>query len=52
MNRNVVAYYRTSSTTNVGTDKDSKKRQSQSVLNYTSPNGMRIVGEFYDKGVS
>ena len=52
MDKNVVAYYRTSSTTNVGSDKDSKKRQSQSVLNYTSPNGMRIVGEFYDKGVS
>ena len=52
MDKKVVAYYRTSSQTNVGSDKDSKKRQSQSVLNYTSSNGMRIIGEFYDKGVS
>ena len=48
----VVGYYRTSSNSNVGTDKDSRKRQRHAVMNYASSNGMTVVGEFYDKGVS
>lgn len=52
MNKNVVAYYRTSSQSNVGTDKDSLKRQKHSVENYTKSNGMVIIKDFYDKGVS
>ena len=48
----VVGYYRTSSNSNVGTDKDSRKRQQHAVMNYASSNGMTVVSEFYDKGVS
>ena len=48
----VVGYYRTSSNSNVGKDKDSRKRQQHAVKNYASSNGMTVVSEFYDKGVS
>ena len=47
-----VAYYRTSSATNVGDDKDSKQRQKEAVTAYARTNGFRIVGEFYDAAVS
>ena len=52
MDKNVCAHYRTSSATNVGTNKDSKKRQRHSVFSYTDPKGLNVVREFYDKGVS
>ena len=52
MDTNVVGYYRTSSNSNVGEDKDTKKRQQNAVMNYASSNGMNVVTEFYDKGVS
>ena len=52
MERNVVGYYRTSSLSNVGSDKDSLKRQRHSVLSFTKSNGMKLVEEFYDEGVS
>ena len=52
MDTNVVGYYRTSSQSNVGDNKDSRKRQKQSVETYTKSNGMNLVAEFYDKGVS
>jgi len=52
MDTNVVGYYRTSSKSNVGEDKDTKKRQQNAVMNYASSNGMNVVAEFYDKGVS
>ena len=52
MATNVVGYYRTSSNSNVGVDKDTKKRQQNAVMNYASSNGMNVVAEFYDKGVS
>ena len=52
MERKVVGYYRTSSLSNVGSDKDSRKRQRHSVLSFTKSNGMKLVEEFYDKGVS
>ena len=52
MEREVVGYYRTSSLSNVGSDKDSRKRQRHSVLSFTKSNGMKLVEEFYDEGVS
>lgn len=47
-----VAYYRTSSATNVGTDKDSLKRQQDAVHSYAAANGVSIVQEYYDAAVS
>ena len=52
MDKNVCAYYRTSSAVNVGSDKDSKKRQQHSVRTYAQSKGLNVVREFYDKGVS
>ena len=52
MEQNVVAYYRTSSQSNVGSDKDSLKRQKNSVITYAKSNGLNVMNEFYDKGVS
>ena len=46
------AYYRTSSATNVGHDKDSLKRQQEAVRAYAVANGLRIVEEYYDAAVS
>jgi DNA invertase Pin-like site-specific DNA recombinase len=47
-----VAYYRTSSATNVGEDKDSQKRQRDAVHAYAEAHGLAIVGEYYDAAVS
>ena len=47
-----VAYYRTSSLTNVGPDKDSLKRQQEAVKGYAAANDLTLVSEFYDPGVS
>ena len=47
-----VAYYRTSSATNVGEDKDSQKRQRDAVRAYATAHGLEIVGEYYDAAVS
>ena len=47
-----VAYYRTSSATNVGPDKDSMKRQQDAVSRYAEAQGIEIVREFYDAAVS
>lgn len=49
---NCLAYYRTSSATNVGEDKDSLKRQKQAVEDYAKKNKLTIIKEFYDKAVS
>jgi DNA invertase Pin-like site-specific DNA recombinase len=46
------AYYRTSSATNVGPDKDSLKRQREAVQAYAKANRIEIVKEFYDAAVS
>jgi DNA invertase Pin-like site-specific DNA recombinase len=46
-----VAYYRTSSQTNVGEDKDSLKRQQDAVRAYAKRQGLEIVREFYDAAV-
>jgi DNA invertase Pin-like site-specific DNA recombinase len=47
-----VAYLRTSSTANVGADKDSDKRQRAAIQAFASREGFRIEAEFYDPGVS
>ena len=46
MNKNVVGYFRTSTTTNV--KGDSRTRQSVSVKNYSKSKGWNVKGEFYD----
>jgi DNA invertase Pin-like site-specific DNA recombinase len=50
--RTACAYYRTSSITNVGPDKDSLARQQDAVRGYAAMHGFEIVSEFYDPGVS
>jgi DNA invertase Pin-like site-specific DNA recombinase len=47
-----VAYFRTSSATNVGADKDSLKRQRAAVRAFAKSAGYEIVEEFYDAAVS
>lgn len=46
-----VAYYRTSSATNVGADKDSEARQRAAVQAYAAAHSITIVHEFYDAAV-
>jgi DNA invertase Pin-like site-specific DNA recombinase len=50
-NATAVAYYRTSSATNVGTDKDSQKRQAESVERYAKGRFV-VANSFYDAAVS
>lgn len=50
--KTAVAYYRTSSATNVGTDKDSLPRQQEAVHKYAASAGLAIVHEYYDAAVS
>ena len=52
MINSAVAYYRTSSATNVGDNKDSLKRQKEAVMSYAAANGIDVVREFYDAAVS
>lgn len=52
MTKTAVAYYRTSSTSNVGTDKDSLRRQQEAVLAFAKANKIEVVREFYDAAVS
>ena len=52
VNRAAVAYYRTSSATNVGSEKDSLARQQSAVRTYAAAVGLEIVSEFYDAAVS
>ncbi len=47
-----VAYLRTSSAANVGSDKDSDKRQRAAIEAFAKANGYVVVGEFYDAAVS
>jgi DNA invertase Pin-like site-specific DNA recombinase len=51
-NSMAIAYYRTSSAANVGTDKDSLKRQKAAVTAYAKARGIRIVDEFCDAAVN
>jgi DNA invertase Pin-like site-specific DNA recombinase len=48
----VVAYMRTSSAANVGTDKDSEKRQRMTIEAFAKRGGLEIVDWFYDPAVS
>ena len=48
----VVAYMRTSSAANVGTDKDSEKRQRVAIEAFAKRGGLEIVDWFYDPAVS
>ncbi len=50
--KTACAYYRTSSATNVGNDKDSLKRQQDAVRAYASSVGLEVVREYYDAAVS
>ena len=47
-----LAYLRTSSAANVGTDKDSEKRQRHAIQGFAKRAGFEIVDEFYDAAVS
>ncbi len=47
-----TAYYRTSSASNVGADKDSLKRQQEAVTAYAKAHGIEVVKEYYDAAVS
>ena len=47
-----VAYLRTSSATNVGTDKDSDKRHRAAIEAFAKRARFSIVAEYYDKAVS
>jgi DNA invertase Pin-like site-specific DNA recombinase len=50
--KKAIAYYRTSSTANIGQDKDSEARQRAAVTSFAAASGFEIVGEFYDAAVS
>jgi DNA invertase Pin-like site-specific DNA recombinase len=50
--RPAVAYLRTSSAANVGTDKDSDKRQRAAIEAFAKRAGFTIIDEYYDKAVS
>ena len=52
MNTPAVAYYRTSSITNCGPEKDSLKRQRDAVHGYAETHGLAVIGEYYDAAVS
>jgi DNA invertase Pin-like site-specific DNA recombinase len=47
-----VAYLRTSSATNVGSEKDSERRQRAAIEGYAKRAGMQVVDWFYDPAVS
>ena len=47
-----LAYLRTSSAANVGSDKDSEKRQRQAIAAFAKRAGYELAGEFYDAAVS
>jgi DNA invertase Pin-like site-specific DNA recombinase len=47
-----VAYLRTSSATNVGSEKDSDRRQREAIYVYASRASFSVIDEFYDAAVS
>jgi DNA invertase Pin-like site-specific DNA recombinase len=49
---NAMAYLRTSSAANVGSDKDSDKRQRAAIEAFAKRAGLQIAEEFYDQDVS
>lgn len=50
--RTAVAYLRTSSAANVGSDKDSEKRQRLAIEAYAKAAGYEVLEAFYDEAVS
>jgi DNA invertase Pin-like site-specific DNA recombinase len=46
-----IAYFRTSSETNVGADKDTLKRQREAVTKYAGAAGYTIIAEYSDDGI-
>ena len=46
-----IAYFRTSSDTNVGQDKDTLKRQREAVTKYAKSAGYQVIAEYTDDGV-
>jgi len=50
--KTACAYYRTSSATNVGTDKDSVERQRSAIQACAKARGLQIVHGYYDAAVS
>ena len=48
MTNEAIAYIRTSSATNVGTDKDSVTRQRLAIEGYAAATGLTLVDEFRD----
>lgn len=50
--KHACAYYRTSSATNVGADKDSLKRQQEAVSACARALGFDVIREYYDAAVS
>jgi DNA invertase Pin-like site-specific DNA recombinase len=46
-----ITYFRTSSETNVGADKDTLKRQREAVTKYAAAAGYTIIAEYSDDGV-
>ena len=46
-----IAYFRTSSETNVGADKDSQRRQREAVAKYAKAAGYELIAEYSDDGV-
>lgn len=47
-----LAYLRTSSTANVGAEKDSGKRQRAAIEAHARSAGFELIGEFYDEAIS
>ena len=47
-----IAYLRTSSAANVGSDKDSEKRQRAAINSFAQAQGFTVAREFYDAAVS
>ena len=52
MKTKAIAYLRTSSAANVGTDKDSEKRQRAAIDAFAKAHGYEVVDSFYDAAVS
>ena len=50
--KNAAAYLRTSSSSNVGIDKDSDARQREAIHAYAKLADLNVTREFYDKAVS
>ena len=46
-----IAYFRTSSETNVGADKDTLQRQRQAVAKYAQSAGYELIAEYSDDGI-